>query len=96
MAMSIVFFLSSTSFLYLFHYIAQKWHSYIIYWKTHEKVFLHYPYPTPAVNLARLLPGIGGAALFVAFGNFFYSNFALNIVGRCFILLCSYHTYKTI
>lgn len=71
MAMSIVFFLSSTSFLYLFHYIAQKWHSYIIYWKTHEKVFLHYPYPTPAVNLARLLPGIGGAALFVAFGNFF-------------------------
>lgn len=67
-ATSIVFFLSSTTSLYLFHFVARNWHDYVRYWQTHEKVFLSEPYPVPKLNLARLLSGIGCFTLLIAFG----------------------------
>lgn len=71
-ATSVVFFVCSTSFLYLFHFVAQNWHDYVMYWKTHERVFLSVPYPMPRFNLARLLSGIGCFTLLIAFGKSFF------------------------
>uniref|UniRef100_A0A336MAH1 CSON014091 protein n=1 Tax=Culicoides sonorensis TaxID=179676 RepID=A0A336MAH1_CULSO len=62
-----MFFMTSTTALYLLQNIARKWHNYLMIWKKHEEVFLSKKYSVPKINMSKILSGIGGFSLLVAF-----------------------------
>lgn len=76
----VVFYFCSTSYLYLFHCTARKWHDYVLYWKTHERVFLSEPYLAPKIDLERLLTRIACFTLLIGFGKNFLKEFVRLVI----------------